>query len=191
MCAQSTAAGGLSGVLQTLNRAYLATRAKVLNAAAGGKHATAGGPLGQKTVLAVEGHSAQEGLSAASGSSERAAPAAAPAAAGLLQAVDAHSSQEAVGSSKGVAGAVAAPAAVGVQQAGEAVSSGEGKRTQLRNGLNLPGEDELSAVAFLDVGPPDEAVSPEGGPGGEPRFLLHPTLITPSCFVHVLGHQCM
>ncbi len=37
----------------------------------------------------------------------------------------------------------------------------EGKRTQLRMGLNLPREEGLAAVAFLDVGPSDQAVSPQ------------------------------
>lgn len=144
--AETTAAGS-SGVLQTLKKAYLATTAKVLNAAAGGKHAAAGAAPaapGQKTA---EGYSLQEGLGAAGGSSKRPARAA------------------------------AGPAAVELQKAGNGVSE-EGKRTKLRMGLNLPGEDELSAVAFLDVGAPDEAVSPEGGPGGETHLLLHLPLIT-------------
>ncbi|CAL8463390.1 g2924 [Coccomyxa elongata] len=106
-------------------------------------------------------------LNAASGG-KHAAVGAAPAAAGQ-NAAEGHGPQEGLGGSSGsnkwAAGAAAAPAAVGLQQAGEGMSI-EGKRTKLRMGLNLPGEDELSAVAFLDVGPPDEAVSPEGGPGG-------------------------
>lgn len=105
---------------------------------------------------------------------------AAPAAAGQST-LEGHGPQGGLGgssgSSKWAAGAAMAPAAVGLQQGGEAMSS-EGKRTKLRMGLNLPGEDELSAVAFLDVGPPDEAVSPEGGPGGENYFLLHLLAIT-------------
>ncbi|BDA48744.1 probable halolysin at N-terminal half [Coccomyxa sp. Obi] len=141
------AAAGSSGVLQMLKKAYIATMRNVLNAAAGGKHATVAAALGQKTA---EGDSPQEGLGAATG-----------------------------GSNKGVAGAAAAPAAEGLQQAGEGVSV-EGKRTKLRMGLNLPGEDELSAVAFLDVGPPDEAVSPEGGPGGNTQPVGGPAEVAVS-----------
>ncbi len=72
-------------------------------------------------------------------------------------------------SSVGEGAAAPAPAAGSPQQAGEG-GGVEGKRTQLRMGLNLPGDDDLAAVAFLDVGPSEQAVSPQGAPTGG-KFL--------------------
>jgi hypothetical protein len=83
---------------------------------------------------------------------------------------EAQGTVEGPGSGRGVSSspagrATVAPAAGWMQQGGEG-GGVEGKRTKLRMGLDLPGED-LAAVEFLDVGNSAQAVSPEGAPAGE------------------------
>lgn len=91
------------------------------------------------------------------------------------------------GSSEWVSGAAAAPAdGAPSRETGEGPRT-VGKQTELRTRLSLPVDGDLAAVAFLDMGSPELAVSPEGGPGGErlptPLHIEIVDACTPSCCI--------